>query len=187
VIDVERLVRDSALGKEAFNRVKKVNDDKKAEADRLQKDLRDLGAEEARGSRERLSSDGRADRLRSSIPRRRRVDFMSFPGDVPAGMLDQGPEDRSSADLERRVLPGHLHTGSAKERGYTLIFNKFQSGVGLCRRHADITDDVAESASTPPWAVSPGRGGEGSGGGLRRGGRSLRHRRPRKKRRLGHH
>ena len=42
VIDVERLVRDSALGKEAFNRVKKVNDDKKAEADRLQKELRDL-------------------------------------------------------------------------------------------------------------------------------------------------
>src|SRR5512132_4421696 len=42
VIDVERLVRDSALGKEAFNRVKKISDDKKTENDRLQKELRDI-------------------------------------------------------------------------------------------------------------------------------------------------
>src|SRR5262249_47516223 len=42
VINVERLVQESALGKEAFNRVKKLNDAKKDEGDKLQKELRDM-------------------------------------------------------------------------------------------------------------------------------------------------
>src|SRR3984893_11051471 len=42
VINVERLVQESALGKEAFSRVKKLNDQKKEEADKLSKDLRDM-------------------------------------------------------------------------------------------------------------------------------------------------
>ena len=41
VSNVERLVQESALGKEAFNRVKKLNDAKKDEGDKLQKELRE--------------------------------------------------------------------------------------------------------------------------------------------------
>jgi outer membrane protein len=42
VINVERLVQESALGKEAFSRVKRLNDQKKEEADKLSKELRDM-------------------------------------------------------------------------------------------------------------------------------------------------
>ena len=42
VINVERLIQESALGKEAFARVRKLNDQKKDEADKMAKDLQAL-------------------------------------------------------------------------------------------------------------------------------------------------
>ncbi len=141
VIDVERLVRDSALGKEAFGRVKKVNDEKKAEADRLQKELRDL--EQKLANQGQSLTDDKRDQLQKQY-QEKAIDFKSFQ-EKASRDLDQA-QKKELADLERRVFPIISQLG--KERGFTLIFNKFQSGLVFADDAADITEDVLKRFNT---------------------------------------
>ncbi|MEO8348461.1 MAG: OmpH family outer membrane protein [Acidobacteriota bacterium] len=141
VIDVERLVRDSALGKEAFNRVKKVNDEKKAEADRIQKELRDL--EQKLANQGQSLTDDKRDQLQKQY-QERAIDFKSFQEKATRD-LEQA-QKKELADLERRVFPIISQLG--KERGFTLIFNKFQSGLVFADDAADITEDVLKRFNT---------------------------------------
>lgn len=141
VIDVERLVRDSALGKEAFGRVKKVNDEKKAEADRLQKDLRDL--EQKLAAQGQSLTDDKREQLQKQY-QEKAIDFKSFQEKATRD-LDQA-QKKELADLERRVFPIISQLG--KERGFTLIFNKFQSGLVYADDASDITEDVLKRFNT---------------------------------------
>jgi outer membrane protein len=154
VIDVERLVRDSALGKEAFGRVKKISDDKKAENDRLQKELRDI--EQKLSTQGQSLSDDKRDQLQKQY-NEKSIDYKSFT-EKASRDLDQ-VQKKELADLERRVFP--IITQLGKERGYTLIFNKFQSGLVFADDAADITEDVLKRFNTtvavpPPAAAKPG-------------------------------
>lgn len=141
VIDVERLVRDSALGKEAFSRVKKVNDEKKNEADRLQKELRDL--EQKLAAQGQSLTDDKREQLQKQY-QEKAIDFKSFQ-EKASRDLDQA-QKKELADLERRVFPIISQLG--KERGFTLIFNKFQSGLVFADDAADITEDVLKRFNT---------------------------------------
>ncbi len=141
VIDVERLVRDSALGKEAFGRVKKVNDEKKAEADRLQKELRDL--EQKLAAQGQSLTDDKREQLQKQY-QEKAIDFKSFQEKATRD-LDQA-QKKELADLERRVFPIISQLG--KERGFTLIFNKFQSGLVYADDASDITEDVLKRFNT---------------------------------------
>jgi len=141
VIDVERLVRDSALGKEAFSRVKKVNDEKKNEADRLQKELRDL--EQKLAAQGQSLTDDKREQLQKQY-QEKAIDFKSFQEKATRD-LDQA-QKKELADLERRVFPIISQLG--KERGFTLIFNKFQSGLVFADAAADITEDVLKRFNT---------------------------------------
>jgi outer membrane protein len=154
VIDVERLVRDSALGKEAFGRVKKISDDKKAENDRLQKELRDI--EQKLSTQGQSLSDDKREQLQKQY-NEKSIDYKSFT-EKASRDLDQ-VQKKELADLERRVFP--IITQLGKERGYTLIFNKFQSGLVFADDAADITEDVLKRFNTtvavpPPVAAKPG-------------------------------
>lgn len=141
VIDVERLVRDSALGKEAFGRVKKVSDEKKAENDRLQKELRDI--EQKLANQGQSLSDDKREQLQKQY-NEKSIDYKSFQ-EKASRDLDQA-QKKELADLERRVFP--IITQLGKERGYTLIFNKFQSGLVFADDAADITEDVLKRFNT---------------------------------------
>ena len=141
VIDVERLVRDSALGKEAFSRVKKISDDKKAENDRLQKELRDI--EQKLSAQGQSLSDDKREQLQKQY-NEKSIDYKSFT-EKASRDLDQ-VQKKELADLERRVFP--IITQLGKERGYTLIFNKFQSGLVFADDAADITEDVLKRFNT---------------------------------------
>jgi outer membrane protein len=154
VIDVERLVRDSALGKEAFGRVKKISDDKKAENDRLQKELRDI--EQKLSTQGQSLSDDKREQLQKQY-NEKSIDYKSFT-EKASRDLDQ-VQKKELADLERRVFP--IITQLGKERGYTLIFNKFQSGLVFADDAADITEDVLKRFNTtvavpPAAAAKPG-------------------------------
>jgi outer membrane protein len=151
VIDVERLVRDSALGKEAFSRVKKLSDDKKSENDRLQKELRDI--EQKLSTQGQSLSDDKREQLQKQY-NEKSIDYKSFT-EKASRDLDQ-VQKKELADLERRVFPIISQLG--KERGYTLIFNKFQSGLVFADETADITEDVLKRFNTtvavPPAAAA---------------------------------
>lgn len=141
VIDVERLVRDSALGKEAFARLKRINDSKKGEAEKLAKEIREM--------EQKLADQGQslADDKREGLQKQYQEKAMSFKrfNEDATRELDQ-QQKKELAELERRVMPVIAQVG--REKGYTMIFNKFQSGLVFADDAADVTDEVLRRFNT---------------------------------------
>src|SRR5437763_10775577 len=120
VINVERLVQESAAGKEAFGRVKKLNEQKKDEADKLSKELRDM--EQKLADQGSAMADDKRDALQKSY-QEKAISFKRFQDDANREL--ETAQKKELSELERRVFPVINQVG--KEKGYTLVFNKFQS------------------------------------------------------------
>ena len=141
MINVERLVQESALGKEAFNRVKKLNDQKKEEGDKLQKELRDM--EQKLADQGSALAEDKREALQKSY-QEKAIAFKRFQDDANRDL--EAAQKKELAELERRVFPVINQVG--KEKGYTLIFNKFQSGLVYAEDAVDITDEVLKVFNT---------------------------------------
>jgi outer membrane protein len=148
VINVERLVQESALGKEAFNRVKKLNDSKKDEGDKLQKELRDM--EQKLADQGTSMADDKRESLQKSY-QEKAIAFKRFQDDANRDL--EAAQKKELGELERRVFPVINQVG--KEKGYTLIFNKFQSGLVFADEAVDITDDVLKVFNTTVAVPAP--------------------------------
>ena len=135
VINVERLVQESALGKEAFNRVKRLNDQKKEEGDKLQKEIRDL--EQKLADQGSALADDKRETLQKTY-QEKAIAFKRFQDDATRE-LDTA-QKKELGELERRVFPVINQVG--KDKGYTMIFNKFQSGLVYADDAVDITNEV---------------------------------------------
>ncbi len=141
VINVERLVQESALGKEAFNRVKKLNDSKKEEGEKLSKELREM--EQKLADQGSAMADDKRDALQKSY-QEKAIAFKRFQDDANRDL--EAAQKKELSELERRVFPVINQVG--KEKGYTLILNKFQSGLVFVDDSVDITDEVLKVFNT---------------------------------------
>jgi len=151
VINVERLVQESALGKEAFNRVKKLNDQKKDEGDKLQKELRDM--EQKLADQGTSLADDKREALQKSY-QEKAIAFKRFQDDANRDL--EAAQKKELSELERRVFPVINQVG--KDKGFTMIFNKFQSGLVYADDAIDITDEVLKLFNTTvavPAAKAP--------------------------------
>lgn len=157
VINVERLVQESALGKEAFARVKRLNDVKKDEADKLQKELRDM--EQKLADQGSAMADDKREALQKSY-QEKAISFKRFQDDANREL--EASQKKELGELERRVFPVINQVG--KEKGYTVIFNKFQSGLVYADDAVDVTDDVLKvfntTVSVPSAAKAPDAAGK---------------------------
>jgi len=137
VIDVQRLVTDSVAGKEALARLKKLQDDKIAEGKTKQEEIEQL--------RKRLN-DGRlslADDKIAELEKQvedRITAFRRFQEDAERELNKS--RDSAFADIEKRISP--IIEQAGRDGGYTLIFNKFQSGLVFAAEGADITDQIIQ-------------------------------------------
>jgi outer membrane protein len=148
VINVERLVQESALGKEAFNRVKKLNDQKKEEGDKLQKELRDM--EQKLADQGSALADDKREALQKTY-QEKAIAFKRFQDDANRDL--ETAQKKELSELERRVFPVINQVG--KEKGFTMIFNKFQSGLVYADETVDITDDVLKQFNTTVAVPAP--------------------------------
>jgi len=152
VINVERLVQESALGKEAFARVKRLNDVKKDEGEKLSKELRDM--EQKLADQGGAMADDKREALQKSY-QEKAIAFKRFQDDANREL--EASQKKELGELERRVFPVINQVG--KEKGYTLIFNKFQSGLVYADDAIDVTDDVLKvfntTVSVPAAAKAP--------------------------------
>ena len=156
VIDVQKLVVESAAGKEAQGRVKKVIDAKQADSEKLQKELQSL--------QQRLTDQGPSmtDDKREQLNKEyqeKGISYKRFQDDAQREV--QEAQQKELAELEKRVLPVINVVG--KEKGYTLIFNKYAPGMLVYADDAvDITDEVLRRFNTQvtappsPAAKAPG-------------------------------
>jgi outer membrane protein len=142
VIDVQKLVVESAAGKEAQGRVKKVIDAKQVDSEKLQKELQ--------GLQQRLTDQGPSmtDEKREQLNKEyqeKGISYKRFQDDAQREV--QEAQQRELSELEKRVLPVINQVG--KEKGYTLIFNKYAPGMLVYADDAvDITDDVLRRFNT---------------------------------------
>lgn len=149
VIDVQRLVTDSVAGKEALAKLKKLQDDKIAEGKAKQDEIEALRKKLNEG---RLSlADDKIAELEKQLEEKV-TSFRRFQEDAERELNKS--RDNSFAEIERKVSP--LIEAAGREGGYTLIFNKFQSGLVYADEAADITDliiqrfDAAAAAAPKP-------------------------------------
>ena len=141
VIEVQRVVQESAVGKESLARVQKLQQVKQDELTRRQKELRDL-EQKIQEQGKSLSEDA-MDKLQKDY-QAKALDLKRFQDDAQRELEEAQRKELS--ELEKRIMP--VIDAVAKEQGYTLVFNKFQSGLLHAEPGVDITDVVIQKFNT---------------------------------------
>ena len=137
VIDVNRIMTDSARGKAVLAGIEKLQSERTAQLKTLNEELTDMQKRFQEG-RLSLAEDKLAE-LQAQIEEKDRR-LQARARGRRAGRAEAARR-RDREDRERG-LPDHQQLG--KEGGYTLIFNKFQSGLVYADDAVDITDQVIQ-------------------------------------------
>ncbi len=135
VIDIQQVVTDSDAGKESLGKLQKLQEAKIAEGRSLQEQL-DAMREQLSKQRFTLT-EAKVAELNKQIEDKG-IEMRRFQDDAQRE-LDEARRTALGA-LEERILPIIDEVG--KEKGLTLIFNKFQSGLVFADEAVDITNEV---------------------------------------------
>jgi len=154
VIDVQRVLANSAAGKQASERLKKMQEDRMAKAKQMDDEMQKLDAE-INNKKLSLSEEKLTD-LQKQLSDRK-IAAQRYAQDAEREMGEA--RDRALMELENKIKPVIDTIG--KEQGLAAIFNKFESGLVYASEAIDITDSVIKrfndatggptpAASTPP-------------------------------------
>lgn len=148
VIDVQRLLFDSKVGQVAVEALRNLREQKQAEAQTHQSEITALRDRLAEG-RLSLSQDRLAElekQVEDSL-----IEYQRFQDDAERA-LQEGQEE-AFGTIERDVMP--IINQLAVELDYSVIFNKFQSGLLFASDTIDITDTVLERFDQVTAAPTP--------------------------------
>ena len=141
VIEVQRIVQESAVGKESLARIQKVQAAKTEDLTKRSNELRDL--EKRIQEQGKSLSEEAMEKLQKEYTQKG-VEFKRYQDDAQREMEEL--QRKELGELERRVLP--LIEAVSKELGYALVFNKYQSGLLHADPAVDITDAVIQKFNT---------------------------------------
>ncbi len=141
VIDVQRVVTDSDPGKEALQKLQKLQSDRVEQGKRIQADLDSLRDQLAK--QQLTLADDKLDELRKKAEDKQ-IEAKRFQDDAQRELEDARAKTLNG--LEAKIMPVINKIG--KEKGYTLIFNKYQSGLVFADEAVDITDEVIRRFNT---------------------------------------
>jgi outer membrane protein len=152
VIDVQKVLTTSNAGKTAYDRLKKLQDDKMTRAQKMQEDMNalnnDLSTKKLSLSEEKLTD------LQKQLSDKQ-VALQRFGQDADKEITEA--RDKALQELEGKIKP--VIDSLGKEMGLAAIFNKFESGLVYASDAIDITDTVikrfnAATASEAPAAAA---------------------------------
>ena len=138
VIDVQRVVADSAVGKESLAKIQRVASGKQDEVTKRQKDLRDLETK-IQEQNKTLSAEA-LEKLQKDY-QNKAVELKRFQDDAQRELEELQRKELS--EFEKQVMP--VIDAVAKEKGYNLVFNKFQSGLLFADEASDLTDEIVKA------------------------------------------
>jgi outer membrane protein len=149
VIDVQKVLTQSTAGKAAYEKLKKMQDDRVAKAKSMDDELRKLDADIA-AKRISLSEDKLADMQKQLADKRINMQRYAQDADREIGEA----RDRELQALEAKIKP--VIDALGKEMGLAAIFNKFESGLVYASDAIDITDTVVKrfNEAVPAAAAS---------------------------------
>jgi outer membrane protein len=149
VIDVQKVLTQSTAGKAAYEKLKKMQDERMERAKGMDEELRKLDAEIST-KRLSLSEDKLAEMQKSVADKR--INMQRYAQDAEREIGEA--RDRELMALEGKIKP--VIDGIGKEMGIAAIFNKFESGLVYASEAVDITDTVIQrfNAAQPAAAAS---------------------------------
>ncbi|HET8796973.1 MAG TPA: OmpH family outer membrane protein [Thermoanaerobaculia bacterium] len=149
VIDVQKVLTQSTAGKAAYEKLKKVQDERVEKARQMEEEMRKLDTEIST-KRLSLSEDKLADLQKQLADKRIAMQRYAQDADREIGEA----RDRELQALEAKIKP--IIDAIGKEMGLAAIFNKFESGLVYASEAIDITDTVIKrfNEATPAPAAA---------------------------------
>ena len=147
VIDVQKVLSQSTAGKAAYEKLKKMQDERIEKAKQLDEEMRKLDSEIST-KRISLSEDKLADLQKQLADKRIAIQRYAQDADREIGEA----RDRELQALEARIKP--VIDSLGKEMGLAAIFNKFESGLVYASEAIDITDTVIQRFNTAAPAAA---------------------------------
>lgn len=141
VIDVQRVVEESAAGREAMGRLRKLQEDKVAQGRKLNEEL--AGLRRQLETQAVTLSEAKIAELRKQIEDKQ-VELQRFQDDAQQELEEAKAKELQN--LEKQIMPIINEIG--KEKKFLLIFNKFQAGLVYADETVDITDEVLRRFNT---------------------------------------
>ncbi len=147
VIDVQKVLATSSAGKVAYEKLKKMQDDRIARAQKMDDDAKSL-ENEINTKKLSLSEDKLAD-LQKQLSDKK-IAMQRYAQDADREVSEA--RDKELAALEQKIKPVIDQLG--KEMGLAAIFNKYESGLVYASDAIDITDTVIKrfDAASPTAA-----------------------------------
>jgi len=137
VIDVNKVLMSSTLGKTAYERLKKMQDERVARANKMNDDAAAL-EKDINEKKLTLSEEKLADLTKQLSDRKIAIQRFAQDADREVGES----RDKELQALEVKIKPVIDQVG--KEMGLAAIFNKFESGLVYASDAIDITDMVVK-------------------------------------------
>jgi len=153
VIDVNRVLMSSAPCKAAYERLKKMQDDRIAKAAAMNDEIAKLD-NEINTKKLSLSEDKLTEMAKQLSDKKIAAQRFAQDADREVGEA----RDKTLADLENKIKP--VIDSIGKEMGLAAIFNKFESGLVYASDAIDITDTVIKrfsEASSAPASTAPAK------------------------------
>jgi outer membrane protein len=135
VIDVQKVLTQSTAGKAAYDRLKKMQDDRITRAQKMDEEIKTL-ENDVNAKKMSLSEDKLNDLNKQISDKKIAEQRYAQDADREVGEA----RDRELQALEARIKPVIDQIG--KEMGLAAIFNKFESGLVYASDAIDITDTV---------------------------------------------
>lgn len=135
VIDIDRLLAESEIGKKAQAELKAMRDQREAQVKAKLKEAQDLRAKLSDPGRSAANQNELESKLRNEEKNLRRLEE-----DATRDL--QKKREALLAELDRKAMP--LINQVGKEQKFVLIFRKFQSGLIYADEAVDITPVVIE-------------------------------------------
>ena len=148
VIDVQKVLSQSNAGKAAYEKLKKMQDDKIARAKSMDEEMRKLDAE-INDKKLSLSSEKLAELTKNLSDKKIAMQRYAQDADREVGEA----RDRELAALENKIKP--VIDAIGKEMGLAAIFNKFESGLVYAADAIDITDTVVKRFNETAGGAAP--------------------------------
>ena len=137
VIDVNKVLTQSTAGKAAYDKLKRMQDERMEKAKGMDEELKKLDADIAT-KRLSLSEDKLAEMQKQLADKR--ISMQRYAQDAEREIGEA--RDRELMALEAKIKP--VIDGIGKEMGLAAIFNKFESGLVYASDAIDITDTVIQ-------------------------------------------
>jgi outer membrane protein len=135
VIDVQRVLQTSVSGKVAYEKLKKMQDDRIARAQKMDEEIKNLD-NEINSKKMSLSEEKLADLQKQESDKKISMQRYAQDADREVGEA----RDRELQALEAKIKP--VIDSIGQEMGLAAIFNKFESGLVYASDAIDITDSV---------------------------------------------